>query len=282
MYMLNCRGRMVTLDQPVVMGILNVTPDSFFDASRVQSLQQVVDRAGQMLEEGALIIDVGGQSTRPGAEEVGPAVEADRVVPAIEAVLRAFPHSLVSVDTFHSTVAEAALAAGAHLVNDVSGGLLDAAMLPTVARWRVPYVCMHMRGRPATMEGMAQYTDVVVDLIDYFADRLEACRQAGVHDVIIDPGFGFAKNTAQNLELLRRLRALQVLERPLLVGLSRKRTVYQTLGTTAEHALNGTTVLNTVALLHGASILRVHDVREAVEAITLITAMQQACNGSST
>jgi dihydropteroate synthase len=276
MYTLNCRGKIVTLEKPAVMGILNITPDSFFGDSRVQSLQQVVDRAGLMLQQGALILDLGGQSTRPGAEEVGPAAETDRVVPAIEAVHSAFPEALISIDTFHASVADAALAAGAHLVNDVSGGLLDDAMLPTVARWHVPYVCMHMRGRPATMQGLAQYTDVVVDLIDYFAERLAACRQAGITDVIIDPGFGFAKTTDQNFELLRRLRALQVLNCPLLAGLSRKRTIYQTLGTTAEHALNGTTVLNTVALLQGASILRVHDVQEAVEAITLIAAMQQA------
>lgn len=266
---LNCRGRLVDLTVPAVMGILNVTPDSFFTGSRVDT-EKSVETAGQMLTDGATFLDVGGYSTRPGAAEVSPAEEADRVLPVIEAILADFPDALISVDTFRASVARQAVGAGACLVNDVSGGTLDAAMFGTVTSLPgVPYVLMHLRGNPQTMQSLAVYENVVTEVIDELAVRLTALRTLGIRDVILDPGFGFAKTPAQNFDLLSHLDAFNQFDEPILVGLSRKTTIWKTLGITANEALNGTTVLNTAALLKGASILRVHDVREAVEAVKL-------------
>lgn len=266
---LNCRGRLVDLTAPAVMGILNITPDSFFTGSRVDTGQSV-ETAGKMLTDGATFLDVGGYSTRPGAAEVSLTEEADRVLPVIEAILTDFPDALISVDTFRASVARQAVGAGACLVNDVSGGTLDAAMFETVASLPgVPYVLMHLRGNPQTMQSLAVYQNVVTEVIDELAIRLAELRALGVHDVILDPGFGFAKTPAQNFGLLRNLDAFSQFDEPVLVGLSRKTTIWKTLGITADEALNGTTVLNTAALLKGASILRVHDVREAVEAVKL-------------
>lgn len=265
----NCRGRLVDLTTPAVMGILNVTPDSFYAGSRVGT-GQVVEAAGRMLAEGATFLDVGGYSTRPGAPDVSPAEEADRVLPVIEAILAAFPGALVSVDTFRAEVARQAVGAGACLINDVAGGTLDPAMFATVAELGVPYVLMHLRGNPQTMQSLATYQNVVTDVMDELGVRLAELRALGATDVILDLGFGFAKTPAQNFELLSGLDAFRQFDEPLLVGLSRKTTVWKTLDITAEEALNGTTVLNTVALTKGASILRVHDVREAVEAVKLI------------
>lgn len=267
---LNCRGRIVDLTVPAVMGILNVTPDSFYAGSRVaMQTAGAVDTAGQMLTDGATFIDIGGYSTRPGAADVSPAEEADRVLPVIEAILARFPDALLSVDTFRASVARQAVEAGVCLINDVAGGTLDPAMFAIVADLGVPYVLMHLRGTPQTMQSLANYKNVVTEVIDELAVRLAQLRAMGQKDIILDPGFGFAKTPAHNFDLLSQLDAFALFDEPLLVGLSRKSTIWKTLHVTADDALNGTTVLNTVALLNGASILRVHDVREAVEAVKL-------------
>lgn len=266
---LNCRGRLVDLTVPAVMGIVNVTPDSFFTGSRI-ALDNAVETAQKMLSAGATLLDVGGYSTRPGAADVQPAEEVDRVVPVIEAILTSFPQALISIDTFRASVARQAVGAGACLINDVSGGTLDPAMFATVAELPgVPYVLMHLRGTPQTMQSLATYSNVVTEVIDELAGQLTKLRAMGVHDILLDPGFGFAKTPAQNFELLSRLEAFRLFDNPILVGLSRKTTIWKTLGITADEALNGTSVLNTVALFKGVSVLRVHDVREAVEAVKL-------------
>ena len=273
---LNCRGRLVDLSTPAVMGILNATPDSFYTGSRVSG-QSAVERACEtartMLGAGATFIDIGGYSTRPGAADVSPTEEADRVLPIIEAILTDFPDTLISIDTFRASVARQAVEAGAALINDVSGGTLDAAMFKTVAElsqtWSVPYVLMHLRGTPQTMQSLAVYEDLVTEVIDELAGQLAKLRVLGAKDVLLDPGFGFAKTVEHNFFLLSTLPAFQVFDEPIIVGLSRKTTIWKTLNISANEALNGTTVLNTVALLNRASILRVHDVREAVEAVKL-------------
>lgn len=278
---LNCRGRLVDLTVPKVMGILNVTPDSFYAGSRLDVGHEVAV-AARMLEEGATFLDVGGYSTRPGAVDISPAEEADRVLPVIEGILDSFPDALISVDTFRADVARQAVEQGAVLINDVAGGTLDPAMFATVAALGVPYVLMHLRGTPQTMQSLATYQHITREVIDELASQLTRLRtctaSAGTQfasaglpvDVIIDPGFGFAKTPDHNFQLLTELPMLgAVFSEPLLVGISRKNTIWKTLNITAEEALNGTTVLNTLALLHGASILRVHDVREAVEAVVL-------------
>lgn len=258
------------------MGILNITPDSFFEGSRVEAQQQVLQRAASMLKEGAAMLDVGGQSTRPGAVLLTAREEITRVVPAIAAIKKAFPQAIISVDTFWAEVAKAAVQEGATIVNDVSGGSMDAQMISTVGKLQVPYVCMHNKGTPATMQQLALYTHVVQEVLDYFIQKIAACRDAGIHDVIVDPGFGFAKTIAHNFQLLQQLEVFGILQCPLLLGVSRKSTIYKTLGVTAAEALNGSTVLNTVGLMKGANILRVHDVKEAIEAIQLVGAMQEA------
>jgi dihydropteroate synthase len=270
MFTLNCTGRLLIIDEPVVMGILNTTPDSFFAASRVNSTDAVLQRAGQMLAEGAAILDVGGQSTRPGAELLSEVQEAERVLPAIRAISTRFPEAFISVDTYFASVASRAVDAGASLVNDISGGNFDPAMLPTVAGLRVPFICMHRRGSATTLHRPQSYAKLSLEVLDYFIFQTEKCRQQGIKDILLDPGFGFGKNADQNFELLRDLSVFSQLEMPLLIGVSRKSTIYKTLGITAEESLNGTTVLQTLALLNGADILRVHDVRPAVEAITLL------------
>jgi dihydropteroate synthase len=271
MYTLNCKGKLLLLDAPIVMGIINLTPDSFYAGSRNSTVEQAIQQAGNMLEHGAIMVDVGGQSTRPGAEIIGPDAEAERVVTVIEALIQSYPNAIISVDTFHATIAAKAVAAGASIVNDISGGQLDEAMLPTVGKLQVPYICMHTKGTPATMQSLAYYNDVTQEVLDYFIQRIEDCRLAGINDVIVDPGFGFAKTITHNFTLLKNLSVFKMLDKPILLGVSRKATIYKTLGTTAEQALNGTTVLNTIGLLNGANILRVHDVKEAVEAVKLVS-----------
>ena len=265
---LSCRGRTVDLTVPAVMGIINSTPDSFYAGSRLD-LGREVATAARMLEEGATFLDVGGYSTRPGAATISPTEEADRVLPVIETILDSFPNALVSVDTFRADVARQAVEQGAALINDVSGGTLDAAMFATVAALGVPYVLMHLRGTPQTMQSLTHYANLVPDVIAELTAQLTKLRSCGPVQVIIDPGFGFAKTPEQNFLLLRELASFNVFNAPILVGLSRKATIYKTLNINADLALNGTTVLNTAALLNGASILRVHDVREAVEAVVL-------------
>ncbi|CAN5251547.1 dihydropteroate synthase [soil metagenome] len=270
MFTLNCRGRLLTINQPVVMGIINATPDSFYSGSRQQSLDAVLVQAEKMIKEGATVLDIGGQSTRPGSEKINADEEAARVLPAIEAVISKFPEAIISVDTYYATIAEKAVNAGASIVNDVSGGLMDQSMLQTVAALKTPFICMHIKGTPQTMQQHAVYNNMIKEITEYFIERVEACRLAGINDIILDPGFGFAKNAAQNFELLRKLSILNIFKKPILLGLSRKGTIYKTLGITAEEALNGTTVLNTIGLLNGANILRVHDVKEAMETIKLV------------
>jgi len=272
MFTLNCKGRLLVAEAPLVMGIINTTPDSFFAGSRTANDEDLLTRAARMIGEGAAILDLGGQSTRPGSTLIPEAEELDRVVPAIEALHRAFPQQPISIDTFYASVARAAVAAGASIVNDVSAGTIDPALIPAVAALGVPYVLMHMRGRPQTMQEAPTYEDVTGEVFDFFSFRIAELSAAGINDIIVDPGFGFGKTIAHNFELLRKLSFLEKLGKPLLAGLSRKGTVYRTLGVTPEEALNGTTVLHTIALMNGASILRVHDVRAAMEAVTLFTA----------
>lgn len=259
----------MTVDRPLVMGIINRTPDSFFAGSRAADDTLLLQQAEKMILEGADILDIGGQSTRPHAELLGEEEELHRVVDAIAELHRRWPEVPLSIDTWYARVAREAVAAGAAMINDVSGGTLDADMLPTVARLRVPYVCMHMKGTPATMNKEAVYEDVVREVLDFFIRQIEACRLAGIHDVILDPGFGFSKTAAHNFQLLHHLALFRITGKPILLGVSRKSTIYRTLGVTPEEALNGTTVLHTIGLLNGADILRVHDVKEAREAILL-------------
>jgi dihydropteroate synthase len=265
---INCRGRLVDLSCPTVMGILNITPDSFFAGSRIVP-DKVVETASRMLADGATFLDIGGYSTRPGAADISPTEEAERVLPIIEAILDSFPKTLLSVDTFRASVARQAVESGASLINDVAGGTLDPDMFSTVVGLGVPYILMHLRGTPQTMQSLATYQNVTTEVIDELGIRLAKLRALGAKDVILDPGFGFAKTPAQNFQLLNHLADFSLFDEPLLVGLSRKTTVWKTLNISADEALNGTTVLNTIALLKGASILRVHDVREAVEAVKL-------------
>jgi dihydropteroate synthase len=272
MFTLNCNGSLLVVDKPVIMGIINVTPDSFYKESRFRGVDVILDQAEKMLNDGAAFIDIGAQSTRPGNKEAGIEEELSRLISAIDSMHRNFPDAIISVDTYHAKVARIAVGAGAAMVNDISGGNADPAMLTIVGSLHVPYVCMHIRGNPETMHEPADYENITREVMDYFITKIESCRLAGIHDVIIDPGFGFSKRSSQNFELLKNLSLLSVLEKPILAGLSRKSTIYKTLGVTAEDALNGTTVLNTISLLNGANILRVHDVKEAAEAIKLVKA----------
>ncbi len=274
MFTLNCKGRLLVIDEPVVMGIINITPDSFHSGSRKTSLNDALQQAEKMLNDGAAILDIGGQSTRPASEVIGIEEELLRVLPAIDAIHQHFPESFISIDTYYAKVAAEAVNAGAAMVNDISSGTLDEQMIQVVASLQVPYVVMHMKGTPQTMQQQAHYEDVTLEVLDFFIKKTEECRQAGINDVIIDAGFGFAKTIAHNFTLLKNLSVFKMLQKPLLAGLSRKATVYKTLGITPEEALNGTTVLNTIALLNGANILRVHDVKEAVEAIKLVKTLR--------
>ena len=265
---INVNGRLLTFEQPRVMGILNLTPDSFYAGSRILA-DAIVETAGRMLDEGADILDLGAMSTRPGAEEISAEAEIDRILPALQAVASAFPQAILSADTYRAVVADEALHAGASIINDVGAGR-DADMYATVARHRAVYILMHSRGTPATMNQLTGYDNLLLDITQWAASELLKLKEAGVTDVIFDPGFGFAKTVEQNFIMLQHLEWFSHLGCPLLVGLSRKSTIWKTLNTTPENALNGTTVLNTVALMKGANILRVHDVQEAKEAVTLI------------
>jgi dihydropteroate synthase len=251
------------------MGILNITPDSFYGVSRVEGTDAVVRKAGDMLTQGATFLDMGGYSSRPGAADISVEDERARVVPAIEAVLKAFPEAFISVDTFRAEVARAAVEAGACMVNDISGGSLDEAMFATIASLQIPYVLMHMRGTPQTMTSLTQYKNLLPEMFAYFQQKIFQLRQLGVKDIILDPGFGFAKTPDQNYQLLRNWDYFKPLSLPVLAGLSRKSLIHKKLQISVEDALNGTTVLNTIALMKGADILRVHDVKEATEAVKL-------------
>lgn len=266
---LNCKGTLIDLSTPVVMGILNITPDSFYDGGKNRSPQDYLKHTEKMLTEGATFIDVGAYSSRPGAADIPVEEELKRLLPVVEMLLKEFPEALLSIDTFRSEVARKSIEAGAAMINDISGGNLDKEMMKTVADLQVPYILMHMRGNPQTMKGLNQYEDLVQDLLLYFSGKISEARDLGINDLIIDPGFGFSKNINQNFELLSHLDLLQTLDLPILSGISRKSFIYKTLQSTPEESLNGTTVLNTVSLLNGAHILRVHDVREAVECVKL-------------
>lgn len=274
--LLNCKGKLKQFDSPLVMGILNITDNSFYKGFLKETERDIVSRAGQMFMDGADIIDIGGQSTKPGSERISATEEMRRILPLIDAILKEFPDKLLSVDTYYAEVAKAAVEHGVSIVNDVSGGELDNNMIAVVASLRVPYICMHMKGTPETMQHNPQYNDILTELTDYFHHKIKVCSAAGIKDVIIDPGFGFGKTIENNFTILKNLEAFAVFEKPVLAGLSRKSTVYKTLGISAEEALNGTTVLHTLALQNGASILRVHDVKEAREAVLLVNAYKKA------
>ena len=273
MFTLNCKGRLLEIDKPVVMGIINATPDSFFSASRHSSTDAMLRQAESMLTEGAVMLDIGGQSTRPGSEPVSQEEELSRTIDGIAAIHTRFPGAILSIDTYYAKVAQEAVAAGASIINDISAGQLDKAMIPSAAALKVPYVLMHMQGKPQTMQQSPVYDNVTLEVLDFFIEKIAQLRKAGINDIILDPGFGFGKTIPHNFQLLHQMKALSSLELPMLIGLSRKGTIYKTLGITAEDALNGTTVLNTIALMNGAHILRVHDVKEAKEAITLVKSL---------
>lgn len=278
-YSLNLRGRLVTIDRPWVMGIINVTPDSFYGGSRVADEGMLIERVRQMLADGADVIDVGACSTRPGSQQVDAQGEMDRLQWALAAIRREFPDTIVSVDTYRAQVARRCVEEwGTDIINDISGGMIDQEMFATVAQLGVPYVLMHTRGTPETMSQLTDYHNVAAEVLEWMARRIDELRQMGVADVIADPGFGFAKTVEQNYELLARLDAFHALDAPLLVGVSRKRMIYTPLHCDADGALNGTTVVNTIALMHGAHILRVHDVKAAAEAVELTTMLR---DGSS-
>lgn len=267
---INIGGKLMDLAHPRVMGIINITDNSFYSGSRYTEDDEILSVASGMLEDGADILDIGGCSTRPGSEEVPEAVERERVCRAAELIMRRFPDAVISVDTYRASVAESAVAgSGAAIINDISGGVLDPEMFPLVMRLKVPYILMHMQGTPRTMQVNPSYDDVVADILSWFAKRIAPLREAGVKDIILDPGFGFGKNADHNFEMLRRFSEFRITGMPLMAGLSRKSMIWRTLGTTPEMALNGTSALNMTALMNGASILRVHDVREAREVVTL-------------
>ena len=269
MFTLNCNGKLLVIDKPMVMGIINLTPDSFYEGSRQQTNASIIAQASKMIDEGVDIIDVGGQSTRPGSNRISAKEELHRVIPAIEIILKDFPETIISVDTYQSAVAMEAIKTGASIINDISAGNMDNDMLETVAKLQAPYICMHMKGTPQDMQVDASYDNVTREVLDFFIQKTEQCREAGINDVIIDPGFGFGKTISHNFTLLKELAAFKMLEKPIMAGLSRKSTIYKTLGATAAEALNGTTALNTLAIQNGANILRVHDVKEAREVIKL-------------
>ncbi len=269
--LINCKGKLVDLSSPKVMGILNCTPDSFFDGGKYKDESQFLKQAEKLLKEGADFIDIGAYSSKPNADFVTEEEETSRMVPVVELVLKHFPDTLISVDTFRASVAKAAVESGAAIVNDISAGMLDDKMLETVGKLKVPYIMMHMRGTPQTMVKLTQYDDIIKEMLLYFSERIAEARKHGINDIIIDPGFGFAKTLQQNYEVLNKMELFKITELPLLAGMSRKSMLYKLLDITPQEALNGTTVLNTIALTKGANILRVHDVKEAVECIRIFS-----------
>ncbi len=266
---INCKGQLIDLATPKVMGILNVTPNSFFDGGKYKNQQEILSQVELMLAEGATFIDVGAYSSKPNADFVSVKEELARIIPVVDLILKHFPKALLSIDTFRSEVAQLTIENGAALINDVAAGSLDEQMMAVVAKHNVPYIMMHMRGTPQTMQTMTDYKDIVKEMLFYFSQKVHQARSLGINDLILDPGFGFAKTTDQNYEVLQKMELVQMLELPLLAGISRKSMVYKPLHSNASEALNGTTVLNTIALTKGSKILRVHDVKEAMECITL-------------
>ena len=278
MFTLNCKGKILTTEKPLIMGILNVTPDSFYKGHLHEGNEEILKLAGKMIADGADILDIGGQSSRPGSKCISAKEEMERVIPVIKLIRQHYNDILLSVDTFYSRVAETAVTEGVSIINDISAGEMDNRMIDTVASLQVPYICMHMKGTPETMQQHIHYENVVKEVLDFFIKKIDVCIHAGINDIIIDPGFGFGKTIGHNFELLRNLSIFKMLDKPLLAGLSRKSTVYKTLNISADEALNGTTVLNTLALNNGADILRVHDVKEAKETSNLISAYKKAAS----
>jgi len=275
-FIFNQKGQVLTIDSPMIMGIINITPDSFYKGSRYQEEKNILARAEEMIREGADILDLGAMSSRPGADVLSHEMEWKRLAQVIPAIKSQWPDVSLSVDTLHAATAAKSLEAGVDWINDISGGTYDPDMESVVAEYKAPYVCMHMRGTPKTMKGLAQYEDVVDTIYSYFSQRIRQLRDQGIYDIVIDPGFGFAKNIDQNFQLLRSLHVFKSLGCPILVGLSRKSLIYKTLGVTPDEALNGSTVLHTFAVSQGANILRVHDVKEAMEVKILAKKMQDA------
>lgn len=274
---LNIGGKLLDLSTPQVMGILNITPDSFYSESRVTHLEDAYKKAERMLSEGASMLDLGGHSTRPGADAVSEEEESRRILPVVAMLRKQFPNAVLSIDTFRASVARRAVEAGAHIINDIAGGNLDPQMFETVAALNVPYILMHSRGTPQTMKDLNHYDDLVTDVLRELQVKIHQLQQLGVKDIVADMGFGFAKNADQNYVLLNALQSFQVLNVPILAGVSRKSMIWRKLDITPDKSLNGTTVLNTVALLNGAGILRVHDVKEAVEAVKLVGLLRREC-----
>jgi dihydropteroate synthase len=271
---INCSGHLLDLSSPKVMGILNITDDSFFDGGHYTDGRKMLQHAEEMIKDGADIIDIGGQSTRPGSKRIDSQTEASRVIPALRQLKKSFPEMTFSVDTYYSSVAEEAVAEGAYIINDISGGAMDERMFDTVARLNIPYVLMHIQGAPETMQKSPAYNNVTSEVLNYFSQKVAMLHSLGVHDIIIDPGFGFGKTLEHNYILLKNLSIFKMTGLPVLCGLSRKSMVGKLLNVSAEDSLNGTTALNTIALLKGANILRVHDVKEAVQTIKIVNSLQ--------
>ncbi|HEU4496617.1 MAG TPA: dihydropteroate synthase [Flavobacterium sp.] len=277
---INCNGKLIDLSSPKVMGILNITPDSFYDGGINSSIEAITAKVGKMLAEGATFIDIGAYSSKPNAAFVSEKEELRRLIPVIEMLAKTFSGLVMSADTFRSEVARISIESGASAVNDISAGNLDSRMMETAARYNVPYIMMHMKGTPQTMQRLTSYSDIMKEMLFYFSEKISMARSLGINDLIVDPGFGFAKTLEQNFEVMDKLELLQMLELPVLSGISRKSMVYKTLGTTPQESLNGTTVLNTISLMKGAKILRVHDVKEAVECVKLYSSLKngQECD----
>lgn len=273
---INCKGNLIDLSTPKVMGILNITPNSFYDGGKFHEESVILNQVEKMLDEGATFIDIGAYSSKPNAEFVSEEEELQRILPVVQQIIKQFPEVVISIDTFRAEVAKQCVLNGAAMINDISAGLLDEKMLPTIAELQVPYIMMHMRGNPQTMQTLTDYEDIVKEMFYYFSERIFEARKLGINDLIIDPGFGFAKTLEQNYEVMQKLAYFQHLELPMLVGISRKSMIYKTLETSAQEALNGTTFLNAIALEKGANILRVHDVKEAVEGLKLFGKLK--CN----
>lgn len=275
---INCKGQLIDLSVPKVMGILNATPNSFFDGGKYKSEHEIITQVEKMITDGATFIDIGAYSSKPSTDFVSEKEEIDRIIPVIELILKHFPKTLLSIDTFRSEVAKASIESGAALINDISAGELDTKMFAIIAHYNVPYIMMHMRGNPQTMQNLTEYNDILKEMMFYFSEKVSLARSFGINDLILDPGFGFAKTTNQNFEVLNKMELFKLLDLPILAGVSRKSMIYKTLENTAQEALNGTTVINTISLTKGANILRVHDVKEAIECVTLFNKMTLSNN----
>nr|WP_294929185.1 dihydropteroate synthase [uncultured Flavobacterium sp.] len=273
--LINCKGQLIDLSVPKVMGILNVTPNSFFDGGKYKNEDEIISQVDKMRSDGATFIDIGAYSSKPSAQFVSEKEEINRIIPVIELILKHFPETLLSIDTFRAEVAKISIENGAAIINDIAAGELDNKMFDVIAQYNVPYIMMHMRGNPQTMQSLTQYGDIVKEMLFYFSEKVKKARSLGINDLILDPGFGFAKTTEQNYEVLQKMELFNLLELPVLAGVSRKSMIYKTLNNSAQEALNGTTVINTIALMKGANILRVHDVKEAVECVTLFNKISQ-------